>query len=85
MKKPPLFLAFSGAFAIAFAILSPGPSRAQAPAAGDPALAQLLTEVAAQQATIADNQAKIDQKLVLIAEDIRVARIFVGRGGGKAK
>ena len=43
-------------------------------------LTQLLNEVTAQQATIADNQAKIDAKLATIAENIRQARIFAGRG-----
>jgi len=41
---------------------------------------QLLTEVTTQQATIADNQAKIDAKLASIGENIRQARIFAGRG-----
>ena len=41
---------------------------------------QLLTEVTTQQATIADNQAKIDTKLASIGENIRQARIFAGRG-----
>ena len=43
-------------------------------------LTQLLTEVTTQQTTIADNQAKIDAKLATIAENIRQARIFAGRG-----
>ena len=52
-----------------------------APACGT----QLITEVAAQQTTILENQSQIDEKLAAIGEDVRVARIFVGRGGGKAK
>ena len=43
-------------------------------------MTQLLTEVTTQQATVADNQAKIDAKLATIAENIRQARIFAGRG-----
>ena len=37
-------------------------------------------EITKQQATIADNQTKIDEKLAAIGEDIRVGRIYVGRG-----
>jgi hypothetical protein len=41
----------------------------------------LVKEVQAQQALIADNQARIDAKLVTIAEAVRVARIYSSRGG----
>lgn len=41
----------------------------------------LIKEVQAQQLVIADNQAKIDAKLVALAEAIRVARIYSSRGG----
>jgi hypothetical protein len=41
----------------------------------------LIKEVQAQQVVIADNQAKIDAKLVTLAEAIRVARIYSSRGG----
>jgi hypothetical protein len=41
---------------------------------------QLLIELTTQQATIADNQTKIDAKLASIGENIRQARIFAGRG-----
>ena len=51
----------------------------------DPALAAVLTEVAAQQAGIADNQTKIDESIAAIAEDVRQARLFVARGGGASK
>lgn len=70
--------------AISFATcLIPRPSLGQA-GADDPLLAPLIEEITKQQAAIAENQTKIEEKLALIAEDIRVARIFVGRGGGKA-
>ena len=49
------------------------------------ALAFALIPVWWQQATIAENQTQIETKLAVIGEDIRVARIFVGRGGGKVK
>ncbi len=85
MKKPSILLALTGAVALCGALLLPQPSSGQSPAAGDAALTQLLTEITAQQATILDNHAKIDEKIAAIAEDVRVARIFVGRGGGKTK
>lgn len=46
-------------------------------------LVQLATDLTTQQATIADNQAKIDAKLAKIAENVRLARIYAGRAGGK--
>jgi hypothetical protein len=42
-------------------------------------LLALAKEVQAQQAQIADNQAKIDSKLAEVAEAIRVARIYSKR------
>ena len=85
MKRSPMLLALTGAGALLGALLLPQPSSGQAPAAGDGAIAQLITEVATQQAAILENHAKIDEKIAGIAEDVRIARIFVGRGGGKAK
>jgi hypothetical protein len=41
---------------------------------------QLLTDVTTQQATLVDNQAKIDAKLATIGENLRQARIYSGRG-----
>lgn len=63
--------------------LAPTPVRGQA-APDEPALTALLAEVAAQQVVIAENQTKIDAKLAAAAENVRIARIFVSRGGGKA-
>ena len=44
-------------------------------------LSALIKEVQAQQVTIAQNQAKIDEKLATLGETIREARIFSSRGG----
>jgi len=44
-------------------------------------LLDLVKEVQSQQVRIADNQTKIDTKLAEVAEAVRVARIFAGRGG----
>ena len=55
---------------------------AQSPASDDQKrLEALLKEVQAQQIQIADNQSKIDAKLVALAEAIRIARIYASRGG----
>jgi hypothetical protein len=54
--------------------------RAQSPQAPDPQLAALIKEVQAQQAQIADNQTKLNEKMALVAEAVRVARIWASRG-----
>ena len=55
---------------------------AQSPGASDDQqLENLLREVQAQQVQIADNQSKIDEKLVTLGEAIRVAKIYASRGG----
>ncbi len=57
-------------------------SEAQSPAPGETQQIQtLLKEVQAQQLQIAENQARIDTKLVTLAETIRVAKIYASRGG----
>lgn len=55
---------------------------AQSPVPNDQKqLAAALKEVQAQQVVIAANQAKIDARLVTLAEAIRIARIYASRGG----
>ncbi|MFN2508127.1 MAG: hypothetical protein ABR589_05085 [Chthoniobacterales bacterium] len=44
-------------------------------------LAALVKEIQAQQALIVENQAKIDAKLVTVAEAVRVAKIYSSRAG----
>ncbi len=73
MKKL-LLLAALGLFASPIDAQSPTPS-------DDKELQALLKEVQAQQAVIADNQAKIDAKLATLGEAIRIARIYSSRGG----
>jgi hypothetical protein len=41
----------------------------------------IAREVQAQQALIAENQAKIDAKLLVVAEAVRLARIYASRSG----
>ena len=84
MNAKSFFVPALGLSALAAILLAPLPSKGEA-AADDPALVALLTQVAAQQGVIADNQTKIDAKLATIGESVRVARLFVSRGGGKAK
>jgi len=68
--------------AAAFNILGPAHAQTQAPTpsvADIKATAQAIQTLQAQQKTIADNQAAIDQKLTGIAEEVRVARLFQSR------
>jgi len=44
-------------------------------------VAALAKEVRAQQVAIADNQSKIDAKLVAIGEALRLAKIYASRSG----
>ena len=70
--------------ALAFAAgLAPRPSLGQA-GGDDPLLGALIEEITKQQATVIENQTQIDTKLAAIAEDLRIARIYAARGGGKA-
>ena len=82
MKAKPLFVTVLGAAAIALAFM-PNQSSGQA-GSEEATMAALLVELNAQQAAIEQNQDKIEAQLSTIAEDIRIARIYVGRGGGKA-
>ncbi|MEO5718167.1 MAG: hypothetical protein ABIR29_06305 [Chthoniobacterales bacterium] len=55
---------------------------AQSTAPEDPKRVEaLIKEIEVQQIVIAENQAKIDAKLVTLGEAIRVARIYASRGG----
>ena len=60
------------------------PVAAAAPAADEEkqAMFALIAEIAAQQALMAEQQQVIDAKLTVIAENLRIARIYVSRGGG---
>ncbi|MDQ6623515.1 MAG: hypothetical protein M3Y86_08535 [Verrucomicrobiota bacterium] len=74
MKLPCSFvlLLFAGTAVIATA--DPVPN-------SEPQLAAAIKDVQAQQVQIADNQAKIEEKLASIAEAVRLARIYASRGG----
>ncbi len=71
---------------ILFALLAPGTllvmsfSAAQTPDTNqEQKLLALIKEVQTQQAQLAENQAKIEEKLAEVAETIRTARIYTKR------
>ena len=72
MKRIPLALLFAATLLISSSV-------AQTPDSKEQQLAALIKEAQAQQAQIADNQAKIETQLSGLAEAIRVARIFSAR------
>jgi hypothetical protein len=53
--------------------------------ADEPPLLTVVSELKAQQAQISENETKIEAKLTSLADTIRVARIFMSRGGGGHK
>ncbi len=57
-----------------------GPAQAQSDSVADiKATAEAIQTLQDQQKTIADNQAKIDDKLATIAENVRQARLYAAR------
>jgi cell division protein FtsL len=69
-----------GAAVIFFFLIASGP--AQMPGVtNEQRLLALVKEIQTQQAQIASNQTKIEGKVAEVAEAVRVARIFAGRGG----
>ena len=78
MKPKSFPVALLLAAVVAFAYLLPAPSGGQT--GEEIQMTQIVNDVTAQQATIVDNQAKIVAKLASIADNIRQARIFAGRG-----
>ena len=47
-------------------------------------LSQVIEEITAQAETMEANLAEIDQRLAVVEENVRQARIFARRGGGGA-
>ena len=79
MKRIPIYATF---FSFIILIAS---HAAEAPGLSpqEQQLFAIVKEVQAQQLAIAENQAKIEEKLATIAESLRMARIYSLRGGGK--
>lgn len=70
------------AIVVASALSMISSSSAQAPAAApqnEQALLALIKEIQQQQLEIAANQARIESKLVDVAEAVRIARIYASR------
>ena len=78
MKPKPFPVALLVAAFVAGAFFLPAPSGGQT--GEEIQTTQIIADVLAQQATITDNQAKIDAKLVTIGENVRQARLLAGRG-----
>lgn len=79
MKRPSTLIIL---FSLALLVAAPGaegPSTQQQ----EQQIITVAKQVQDQQAAIADNQVKIEAKLAAIAENLRVARIYSSRGGGK--
>jgi hypothetical protein len=81
MKSHAVFALCGSLLVAAFLFTAPQDSTAQAANTEDPALLPLILDAQKQQQAVVENQARIDAKLAAIAEDLRVARIFVSRGG----
>lgn len=78
MKPKSTILTLAGCAVLAAAVLLPVESAGQAET-DDAKIQQLLGEIATQQKTLAENQAKAEEKVAAIAEEVRLARIFAGR------
>jgi hypothetical protein len=78
MKPKPFPVALLVAAFVAGAYFLPAPSGGQT--GEELQTTQILNDVVAQQATITDNQTKIDAKLATIGEAVRQARLMAGRG-----
>jgi hypothetical protein len=85
MNKPKSILLWGSAAAIILAgVCCPTPSSGQAPG-DEQAIAQLVAEIAAQQAKMVANQQVMDKKLAEVEESVRVARLWSARGGGSSR
>jgi hypothetical protein len=83
MKKPRSFiLAALGTAALAGVLGLPRQSSAQAAPDEAQAVAAVAAEIAKQQALILENQKQMDAKITVITENLRIAKIYVSRGGG---
>lgn len=80
MKTKSFFALIFGAIAIFIALSSPYHSQGEAATDAQP-LDAIVAEIREQQVTMTENQNKIEEKLLAIQEDLRIARIFISRGG----
>jgi len=84
MKPQSLLLAACAALALFSWLISPDQSNGQVDSEIQ-SISALLAEINAQQIVIAENHTKIDDKLAAVGEEVRLARIYSGRGGGGSK
>ncbi len=82
MKPKQLLTTICSASAALFLLLPPDRGHAAEPSEA-PELAAAVLVLQAQQTLIAQNQTKIDEQIAAIEEELRLARIFVSRGGQK--
>jgi len=100
MKTHSLYLLALAGGAVLFALATPQPlsgQDAQAPSVAAPAIkiettaemspqvVALVNELTAQNKQLSANQAALDEKIDLIAEDVRQARLFAARAGRGGK
>lgn len=84
--KQPYKLLIAGFCAVAFAVAALCPQTLKAQAEDEQQqIAKLVSEISQQQTQIVANQKLIDDKVAVVAESLRVAKIFVSRGGGASK
>lgn len=82
MKRKILLLSLIGGCALT-AILFAQDQAADQNEADLKTLNALVQDLESQQKTITDNQTKMEEKMAAIAEELRQARIYSKRGGGK--
>jgi hypothetical protein len=82
MKLPSLPVLALGAFVLLAGLVPAPPSHAQ-DTLESAALRALMADLKAQQAKLVDNQNQLEAAVAAIAEDLRLARIYSARGGGK--
>lgn len=81
MNKNVLFATAAAGLVALAAAAAPAPATA-APEAG---VLLLALEVRDQQKSMAGNQTRIEERTAQIAEELRLARIFAARSGGRSK
>lgn len=84
MKPKPVVFTLAASALLAVSLFLPLESAGQA-GSDEAQMQQLLADLTAQQKIIAENQAQIEAKVAAATEEVRVARIFAGRAGGKTK
>jgi hypothetical protein len=83
MKQPKkIILAGLGAAIFAGVLGLPRESNGQAAADEQQQITALVVEIAQQQTKLVENQKQLDDKLAAVAENLRLTKIYVSRGGG---